>query len=89
MNESAPTWSTGRELIDVVLATQHLKRTVSVALIVGTAFFDMTAYWGKYVRESGKDLKWFKRDAIHANERGMQVIGRLLAGHLAPPVTRP
>lgn len=54
-----------------------------------TAFFDMTAHWGKYVRESGKGVKWFKRDDIHANERGMQVIGRLLAGYLAPPVVRP
>jgi hypothetical protein len=52
------------------------------------AFFDMTAYWGKYIRESGKELKWFKRDAVHANERGQQVIGRLLAGYLAPPVGR-
>ena len=51
-----------------------------------TAFFDMTAYWGRYIRESGKDLKWFKRDDVHANERGMQVLGKLLAGYLAPRV---
>jgi hypothetical protein len=41
MNESAATWSTGRELVSVALAPQHLKRTVSVAVIVGTAFFAM------------------------------------------------
>lgn len=41
MGESTPTWSTGRELVLVVLAPRHLKRTVSVALIVGTAFFAM------------------------------------------------
>lgn len=51
-------------------------------------FFDMTACWGKALRESGKDLVWFKRDAVHANERGMRVLGRLLAGDLAPPVGR-
>ncbi len=50
------------------------------------AFFDMTAPWGRYVRESGKELAWFKRDAIHANERGEQVIGRMLAAYFAPPV---
>jgi hypothetical protein len=52
------------------------------------AFLDMTAYWGKYIRESGKDLNWFKRDAVHANERGMQVLGQILAGSFAPPVAR-
>ena len=31
MNEAAPTWSTLRELVSVVLAPTHLKRTVSVA----------------------------------------------------------
>jgi hypothetical protein len=41
MDESAATWSTGRELVSVALAPQHLKRTLSVALIVGTAFFAM------------------------------------------------
>jgi hypothetical protein len=41
MDESAAVWSTRRELVLVVLAPQHLKRTVSVALIVGTAFFTM------------------------------------------------
>ena len=41
MDETAPTWSTPRELIRVILAPQHLKRTLSIALIVGTAFFAM------------------------------------------------
>ena len=50
------------------------------------AFLDMTAHWGRYVRESGKELDWFKRDAVHANERGEQILGRILAAHLAPPV---
>ena len=50
------------------------------------AFFDLTAYWGRYVRESGKDLRWFKRDDVHANERGMQILGQLLAGYFIPPV---
>jgi hypothetical protein len=41
MDETAPTWSTPRELIRVILAPQHLKRTLSIALIVGTVFFAM------------------------------------------------
>jgi hypothetical protein len=50
-------------------------------------FLDMSAWWGRYIRESGKDLDWFKRDPIHANIRGEQVLGHILAGHLAPPVS--
>jgi hypothetical protein len=49
-----------------------------------TGFLDMTAYWGRYIRESGKDLDWFKRDPIHANTRGEQILGRILVAHLAP-----
>ena len=41
MDESVSTWSTPRELVSVVVAPQHLKRTVSVMLVVGTAFFAM------------------------------------------------
>ena len=44
------------------------------------------AYWGRYIRDSGKDLRWSKRDDVHANERGMQILGQLLAGHFIPPV---
>ena len=41
MNGTPQTWSTVRELVSIVVAPQHLKRTMSVALIVGTAFFVM------------------------------------------------
>ena len=41
MNGTAPTWSTLARAGPVVLAPQHLKRTVSIALIVGTVFFAM------------------------------------------------
>jgi len=51
---------------------------------VGAAFLDMEAAWAEYIRQSGKDLDWFKRDAIHANERGEQVLGRILAAYLCP-----
>ena len=47
-------------------------------------FLDMTAHWGKYIRDSGKELTDFKRDAVHANEKGEQIIGRILAKHLTP-----
>jgi hypothetical protein len=41
MNATATTWATRRELVSVITARSHLKRTVSVALLVGSAFFAM------------------------------------------------
>jgi hypothetical protein len=41
MNERTATWSTWPEAVSVVIAPQHLKRTISVALIVGSTFFAM------------------------------------------------
>jgi len=51
---------------------------------VGAAFLDMELAWADYIRRSGEDLGWFKRDPIHANERGEQILGRILAGYLTP-----
>ena len=42
------------------------------------AFFDMTAPWWTYIQASGKTYGWFMGDAVHANNRGCQIIGRLL-----------
>ena len=41
MDKAAPTWSTRRELVQVVLAPQHLRRTVLIASTVGTVFLAM------------------------------------------------
>lgn len=59
MNAPAPTWSTPRELASVVLAPQHLKRTVCVALIVGTAFFAMNQL-GVILAGRATALVWLK-----------------------------
>ena len=42
------------------------------------AFFDMTGPWWQYIQDSGKTYGWFMGDAVHANGRGCQIIGRLL-----------
>ena len=53
-----------------------------------SAFLDMEAAWGRYIRECGKNLEWFKRDPIHANERGEQILGHILAAYLSPKLTK-
>jgi len=67
--------------------TDHRSQLYRLSEELELGFIDMTAHWGQYVRESGKDLAWFKRDYVHANERGEQVLGRILAAHFAPPLT--
>lgn len=47
-------------------------------------YLDMRAAWADYIRQSDKPLDWFKRDVVHANERGEQVIGRILFRYLTP-----
>ncbi|MCX7047841.1 MAG: SGNH/GDSL hydrolase family protein [Candidatus Sumerlaeota bacterium] len=47
-------------------------------------FIDMTGTWWKYVQDSGKDYGWFKRDGVHANDRGFQILGRILEKYFTP-----
>ncbi len=47
-------------------------------------FVDMTGPWWRYVQESGKDYGWFMRDRVHANDRGFQILGRILEKFFAP-----
>ena len=62
--------------------------SLEVAAELKTGFCDLRRAWGQYVRDSGKDVKWFKRDVLHANERGEQSVGRILARFLSPDSPR-
>jgi len=64
----------------------YRRRLKELAESENCGFLDMVAPWGRYIRDSGREIDWFKRDAVHANARGEQIIGRILASHLAPPV---
>jgi lysophospholipase L1-like esterase len=47
-------------------------------------FLDLTGVWWRYIQQSGKVPGWFMRDAVHANERGFQILGRILERFFAP-----
>ncbi|WP_075087485.1 hypothetical protein [Verrucomicrobium spinosum] len=47
-------------------------------------FFDMTAPWWEYIKSSGYATDSFKRDVVHANARGSQILGRLMQKFFAP-----
>ena len=54
-----PTWSTWRDLGRVITYPRHLKRAVTVAVIVGTAFFGMNQL-GLVVAGHATPMIWFK-----------------------------
>lgn len=54
-----PTWSTWREAASVVASPQYLKRTVSIALIVGSTFFAMNQL-GPIVAGQADAIVWLK-----------------------------
>ena len=83
MNESAPTWSTFRELVAVVVVPQHLKRTVCVMLVVGTAFFAMNQL-GVILAGRASALIWAKAAATYLTPLVVSNFGLLSATHRKP-----
>jgi hypothetical protein len=59
MNGTPATWSTWREVASVVVASQNLRKTISIALIVGTAFFAMNQL-GVIMAGRATALIWLK-----------------------------
>jgi len=47
-------------------------------------FFDFTEVWEHYAETCGKPRPWFMRDPVHANERGRQILARILATYFKP-----
>lgn len=47
-------------------------------------FLDLTGVWWRYIQQSGKVYGWFQRDAVHANERGFQILGRTIERFFTP-----
>ena len=59
MNATAATWSTAQDIPDVVLAPRNLRKTGSIALIVGSVFFAMNQL-GIILAGHATGLVWFK-----------------------------
>jgi hypothetical protein len=65
--------------------SEYRKGLELLARETGAAFLDMEAAWAGYIRSSGKELDWFKRDPVHANERGEQILGHILESYFTLP----
>ena len=90
---TAPTWSTFRELVSVALTPRHLKRTLSVALVVGTAFFTMNQL-GVILDGRATALVWVKAVLTYltpllvSNFGLLSATRRTVVVHTTPPAAR-
>ena len=90
---SAPSWSTFRELVSVALTPRHLKRTLSVAVVVGTAFFTMNQL-GVILDGRATALVWLKAALTYLTPLLVSNFGLLSAtrrtgvAHTTPPAAR-
>ena len=63
---------------EIDTSTNNFRHNLMKVAAEALRVFDMTGPWWSYIQESGKCYGWFMGDAVHANERGCQIIGRLL-----------
>ena len=47
-------------------------------------FLDTATAWHNYLGQSGKPWQWFQRDAVHGNDRGKQIVGRIVDAYFRP-----
>jgi hypothetical protein len=62
----------------------YRSRLARLAAEERTELVNMTGPWGEYIRRSDKARGWFMRDPVHANDRGFQILGRILEKYFAP-----
>ena len=73
-------WSTWREIAGVLTQPQHLRRTVIVALVVGTVFFAMNQL-NVVLAGQATPLVWFKAVLTYVTPFCVSSIGVLSATH--------
>lgn len=47
-------------------------------------FLDAATVWHNYLGQSGKPWRWFHRDKVHGNDRGKQIVGRIIDEYFKP-----
>lgn len=86
MNAPASTWSTWRELAAVVAAPRQLRKTVAIALVVGTVFFAMSQL-GAVASGRATTLVWLKAALTYATPLLVSSFGIASATRRAPSST--
>ena len=90
MSGSAATWYSAQEMTVVVLAPQNLRKTISIALIVGSAFFVMNQL-GVIMSGHATGLVWLKAALTYLTPLLVSNYGVLSATRRRPtgPTTAP
>ncbi|MCX5642177.1 MAG: hypothetical protein NTY10_02925 [Candidatus Omnitrophica bacterium] len=61
-----------------------VKKQRKLAEELQVEFLDAATAWHNYLGKSGKPWQWFQRDAVHGNDRGKQIVGRIIEAHFRP-----
>ncbi|MBT4822011.1 MAG: SGNH/GDSL hydrolase family protein [Lentisphaerae bacterium] len=59
-------------------------KVLRLAATENAEFLDMRGPWGKYIRNSKRAHGSFKRDPVHAHDRGKPILGRILERYFTP-----
>ena len=78
------TWSTWNEMIAVVTRPRHMKRTATVALVVGSIFVAMNQL-GSILAGDATPLVWIKAALTYLTPLCVSNIGILSATHQSDP----
>lgn len=79
-----PTWSTWREAVRVVAHPPHLRRTLTVALLVGTLLFCINQL-DVVLRGDATTVVWIKAAVTYLVPFGVANVGVLIASRTRPP----
>ena len=58
-DQTPPTWTTWRELVEVITRRSNLKRTLTMAFVVGTVFFSINQL-GPILNGHATTVVWLK-----------------------------
>lgn len=80
MNGNGATWRTRREMVAMITRPQHVKRTLTIAFVVGTVFFVMNQL-GIILAGHTTPLVWFKAALTYLTPLCVSNFGILSATH--------
>lgn len=83
-NENRAKEAAKRGLPKPPLIEEYQRAVAKVASEERVAFFEFTEVWEHYAETCGQPRAWFMRDPVHANERGRQVLARMLEIYFRP-----
>ena len=64
--------------------TPFVEKQRQLAEELHVEFLDTATAWHNYLGRSGKPWQWFQRDAVHGDDRGKQIVGRIVEAYFKP-----